>query len=125
MQHTGVSVAILVLLGTGTAAVDLSGPWGLEFRRNAEIIYVADCVWEQEGTTLTGGCTSGFGAITSVRGTVQERRVTFALTVGGDGRTEVRFAGELNAAATGIQGTWQSHETGRQTESGSFTASRR
>jgi len=114
------------LSGAPVSATDLSGPWRLEFQQDsASAIYQADCVWEQDGTRVSGSCTSGFESIVSIRGNVQDAHVTFRFTVGTDSGTTMTFNGRLNAQETVIEGTWRFVDAQGQTGGGTFTATKR
>lgn len=114
------------LLLRSLSAADVSGPWRLEFQHDsASAIYQADCVWEQEGTRLSGGCTSGFQSIVSVHGTVESTRVTFRFTTGAESGTTMTFDGRLNEKETIIEGTWRYVDAQGQNGGGTFTATKR
>lgn len=108
-----------------TRAADLSGPWGLEFQRaGTSAVYLADCLWEQDGPRLTGACTSGFESIVSVTGTVDAERVRFEF-VTREAATFMRFEGLLDGTRTTIAGTWAPVGSGGESGGGTFTATRR
>lgn len=125
MRCTGAIVSACLLFAVVRVAADVSGPWSVEFRRNATVVYVADCVWEQDGVRLAGGCTSGFGSIASLAGTVEVRHVTFELTASPDASPVIRFSGELNDSQTSVAGRWESIDRDGAREGGTFTATRR
>lgn len=114
------------LFAATRSAADVSGPWRLEFQQeSARATFLADCVWEQEGTRVSGGCTSGFESIVSIRGTVKDAHVTFCFTVGPQAGTTMTFSGRLNDAETAIEGTWRSVDSRGATDGGTFTATKR
>lgn len=119
--------ALLVsVVASPLTAVDLSGPWRLEFQQeSASAIYQADCVWEQEGTRVSGSCTSGFESIVSVRGNVEDAHVTFRFTVGAESGTTMTFDGQLNDKETAIEGMWRFVDAQGATGGGTFSATKR
>ena len=107
-------------------AANLSGSWALEFQRDASSpLYVADCVWEQEGNRLAGSCTSGFESIVTVRGSVQDTTVTFQFKTGTESGTVMSFSGRLNEKASSVSGTWRFVDEQGNTGDGTFTATKR
>lgn len=119
--------ALLILISTvGSAAVDLSGRWLLEFQREEDsAVYVADCVWEQDGTRLTGGCTSGFDSIAEVSGKVTEAEITFTLAYDTErARNAMEFSAQLSRADL-VRGTWRLASARGAGGRGTFTATKR
>lgn len=121
------AAVLWITLIVGVArAVDLSGPWRLEFQRDSSsTVYQADCVWEQEGSRVSGGCTSGFESIVSIRGSIDDSRVTFRFTTAAEAGTTMTFSGQLNDKETAIDGTWRSVDAQGATSGGTFTATKR
>jgi hypothetical protein len=121
-----VSGLLLLSVAAPVEAADVSGSWALEFQRDASgPLYVADCVWEQEGNRLAGSCTSGFESIVTVRGSVQETSVTFQFRTGTESGTAMSFSGRLNEQASSMSGTWRFVDDDGTTGGGTFTATKR
>ena len=117
---------VLLLLHAVLDAADLSGRWGLEFQRDTvSPLYVADCVWEQEGNRLAGSCTSGFESIVTVRGNVQGAEVTFQFRTGTESGTAMSFSGRLDEKERAIAGTWRFVDQDGNTGDGTFKAVKR
>ena len=120
-------VALILSLLAGrvhAGAAELSGRWALEFqRKGSEAVFVADCVWEQEGTRLSGACASGFESLATVTGEVADPGVKLQLTYGADNATVMTFEGRLRDAE--VRGTWRSLDAKGNAAAGTFTAMRR
>jgi hypothetical protein len=120
------AVVLCALLVSTVEAADVSGRWALEFQQDASgPLYVADCVWEQDGNRLAGSCTSGFESIVTVRGTVQDRGVTFQFKTGTDTGRSMSFSGTLNDKGSSLNGTWRFVDEKGNTGSGTFIATKR
>lgn len=125
MMGRGAAALLWVLAGgmhPGTA--DLAGRWRLEFQRDgAPTTYLADCLWEQEGTRLSGACSSGFESLATVTGAVVEPTVTLQLTYGAENSIVMTFDGRFGDGV--IRGTWRSVDgAGSPAGTGTFTSSR-
>lgn len=119
------AVLVVTLIVGVVRAPDVSGPWRLEFQQDSSsTVYQADCVWEQEGSRVSGGCTSGFESIVSIRGSIDDSRVTFRFTIADASGTTMTFSGQLNDKETIIDGTWRSMDAQGATGGGTFTATK-
>lgn len=133
---------LLTALLAGIRAADrgVEGRWRLEFQETrGQAPWQVDCVLEQAGERVSGGCTSGFDAMATVRGTVSNGRVTFTLEPrvkprvreeAGTQEVIREFRGRMNREGNRITGTWRSAPPSQPSRlsrpvKGPFTAERR
>ena len=71
------------------------------------------------------GAAIGFGIVVTVRGSVQEKNITFRFRAGTDSGTEMSFSGQLDEKEAALNGTWSFVDDQGNKGGGTFTAKRR
>jgi opacity protein-like surface antigen len=118
-------IVIAVCSPASLSAADVSGAWSLEFNLNTTgPSYRGECTFKQEGERITGSCIAGFESLVAVRGSQQEKAVTFQFTTGVDQGTTVTFSGKLDESEELITGTLQFVDSDGKKGEGTFTANR-
>jgi hypothetical protein len=102
-MKTALSVVLLTVLVTPSAAADVSGVWSLEMVFSPTSQSTGVCTFKQDGNKLTGTCGSESVPVT---GEISDNKVTWQFEADQNGRTyTMTFSGVLDEAGTTIKGT--------------------
>ena len=113
-----IALFVSTVLAATLAAADLSGVWTLDFdpdfggERSS-----ADCMFKQEGPTLTIQCGSGAPG----GGEIHERRVSFQMKTGPHDELTAFFTADLEEKGTSMNGMWRL-VVDEKTMTGNFSA---